>query len=83
AIDAESEDLIHGALKEFSHGRTVFIITHALSRSFLDLVDRVVVMEQGQISASGTHEDLLKSSETYRRLSTAGAQAASPDREAA
>lgn len=74
AVDAESEDLIHGVLKEFSRGRTVFIITHSLSETFLNLVDRIVVMERGQIVAVGEHNELLQSCEVYRRLSQAGVQ---------
>ena len=74
AVDAESEDLIHGVLKDFSVGRTVFIITHALSETFLDLVDRIVVMDQGKVAAIGHHNELLESCDIYRRLSQAGAQ---------
>ena len=72
AVDAESEDLIHGVLKDFSKGRTVFIITHALSESFLDLIDRVVVMDKGEVSAVGSHQELIESSDIYRRLSQPG-----------
>lgn len=68
AIDAESEDLIHGALQSFCKDRTVFMISHLLSHSFLDLVDRIIVMEAGQIVADGTHESLMKSSDHYQRL---------------
>lgn len=74
AVDAESEDLIHGVLKEFCKGRTVFIITHVLSETFLDLVDRIVVMEQGRIVAVGSHESLFESCSTYRRLVQSGNQ---------
>ncbi len=74
AVDAESEDMIHGVLKEFSKGRTVFIITHALSETFLDLVDRIIVMDQGQLVADGTHNELLETSDVYRRLSQSGMQ---------
>lgn len=74
AVDAESEDMIHGVLKGFNKGRTVFIITHALSETFLDLVDRIVVMDQGRIAAVGDHNQLLQSCDIYRRLSQAGAQ---------
>lgn len=68
AIDAESEDLIHNVLKDFRKNRTVFIITHVLTESFLDLIDRIVVMDQGKIVATGTHETLFESSDLYRRL---------------
>ncbi|MEQ9408309.1 MAG: ABC transporter ATP-binding protein [Fuerstiella sp.] len=74
AVDAEGEDLIHRVLKDFSQGRTVFIITHALSETFLDMVDRIVVMDQGRIAAVGEHNELLQSCPVYRRLSQAGLQ---------
>ncbi|SFH87755.1 ABC transporter ATP-binding protein [Planctomicrobium piriforme] len=68
AADAESEALIHLALKEFVKGRTTFLISHTISQSLLDFVTRIVVMEKGQIVASGSHEQLLETCPIYHRL---------------
>ncbi len=68
ATDAESETLIHQTLKEFVKGRTVLLITHSMSQSLLDFVTRIVVMDQGQVVADGTHAQLLAVSPMYQRL---------------
>lgn len=68
AIDAESEVLIYNALKQYSENRTVFVVTHVISQSFLNMIDRVIVMNRGQIIANGTHEELFQSCPEYSRL---------------
>ena len=68
AVDAAGEEVIHRVLKQFSKGRTVFIISHVLNRTFLDLVSRIVVMDQGRIVSTGTHADLMESCPAYRAL---------------
>lgn len=68
AVDSQSEKVIHTVLKSFSQNRTVFIISHVLSRAFLDFVTRIVVMDQGRIVATGSHDDLMNSCPAYRAL---------------
>lgn len=68
AVDAQSEHLIHESLSHFVRGRTVFIISHSLNPAFLDLVTRIVVMDGGQVVASGSHESLMESCDVYQRL---------------
>ncbi len=66
ALDNESEALVQSALQNLITGRTVFVIAHRLTT--IRGVDRIVVLENGQVSDSGTHEDLLTRLGTYRKL---------------
>jgi ATP-binding cassette subfamily B protein/subfamily B ATP-binding cassette protein MsbA len=64
--DPESEALIHNALREFRKGRTTFVITHRLNT--LEIADRIVVVDNGRITAVGVHAELVKSCALYQRL---------------
>jgi len=66
ALDTESESLVQGALQNLISGRTVFVIAHRLTT--VRHADRIVVLEGGKITDSGTHEDLLTRLGTYRKL---------------
>ncbi len=65
-IDLESEQLIHKVLESFTRNRTTIIITHRLAT--LALADRIVVMQSGRIVDVGSHDRLVVSCDTYRRL---------------
>ncbi|MGA3211221.1 MAG: ABC transporter transmembrane domain-containing protein [Terriglobales bacterium] len=66
ALDSESEALVQSALQNLMSGRTVFVIAHRLST--VRHADRILVLENGVIADSGTHEDLMNRLGTYRRL---------------
>jgi ATP-binding cassette subfamily B protein len=66
ALDAESEQLVQEALERLLQGRTVLIIAHRLST--VRRAHRIVVIEQGQITEMGTHEELLRSGGRYAQF---------------
>lgn len=66
ALDTESETYIQEALTEFCKDRATLVIAHRLST--IENADRVVVLDQGCIVASGPHEQLLNDSPLYARL---------------
>lgn len=68
AIDSTSEQLIHSALNEFCRGRTVFLITHAVTRTLLEFVTHVAVMDHGRLVAYGPHERVYETCPVYRKL---------------
>ena len=74
AIDGQTEQVIHQVLMSFVKGRTVFVISHVLNETFLDLVTRIVVMENGRVAATGTHAELLATCPAYSRLYQASGQ---------
>ncbi|MGA8729480.1 MAG: ABC transporter ATP-binding protein [Terracidiphilus sp.] len=66
ALDSESESLVQTALANLMQGRTVVVIAHRLGT--IRRATRIAVLEDGRITAIGTHDELLTTSPTYQRL---------------
>jgi ATP-binding cassette, subfamily B, bacterial len=66
ALDSESEALVQEALERLMQGRTVFIIAHRLAT--VRRSDRILVLEQGRILESGTHQHLIEQESRYAKF---------------
>jgi ABC-type multidrug transport system fused ATPase/permease subunit len=66
SLDSISEEIVFAALRRLRAGRTTIVIAHRLST--VRDADRILVLDGGQIAAQGRHEELLKSSQLYRRM---------------
>jgi subfamily B ATP-binding cassette protein MsbA len=66
ALDSESEHIVQVALEELMKGRTTVCVAHRLST--IQKADVIVVLDQGRIVETGSHEDLLAKNGLYRKL---------------
>jgi ATP-binding cassette subfamily B protein len=66
SVDTETEHLIQMAFENLIKGRTTFVIAHRLST--VRSADMILVLDRGRIVASGTHEQLLKTSPQYLEI---------------
>jgi subfamily B ATP-binding cassette protein MsbA len=66
SLDAESESLVQAALANLMQNRTVLVIAHRLGT--IRRANRIAVLEDGRITAIGSHDELLNASSTYQRL---------------
>ena len=66
ALDTESERHVQAALEALMRGRTTIVIAHRLST--VENADRIVVLDRGRITETGTHRELLARGGTYDKL---------------
>lgn len=66
ALDSESERLVQDALDKLMVGRTSFVIAHRLST--IKNADKILVIQNGNIIETGTHDELIKGNGVYNSL---------------
>ena len=66
SLDSQSESVVQDALSRLMEGRTTFVIAHRLS-TIVD-ADKIIFIENGQVTGSGTHKELIQSHALYREF---------------
>ena len=66
ALDSQSEEIVQKAVERLMENRTSIVSAHRLST--IQDMDRILVLEQGQIAEEGTHEELLQKKGRYYEL---------------
>ena len=66
SIDPENEHLIQSAISELTKGKTIITIAHRLST--VKNADKILVVEDGKIAESGTHDELIAENGLYKRF---------------
>ena len=66
SLDAESEEKVQNAVMNLTKNKTTLVIAHRLST--IIRADKIIVMNQGQVTDAGTHNELLKNSMIYKNL---------------
>ena len=64
--DPENEALVQRSVAKLVQGRTLLVIAHRLST--ITSADQIILINDGNVEASGTHEELLEKSDLYRRM---------------
>lgn len=66
SLDVENERAIQKSLNRLIEGKTVIIVSHRLKS--IEKADKIIVMNDGRVDSSGTHDQLMRSSGLYRTL---------------
>jgi len=66
SLDAESEEKVQNAIFNLTKNRTTLVIAHRLST--INKANKIIVMKEGEVLQSGTHNELLKTSKEYENL---------------
>ena len=66
SLDVENEKYIQESINKLTKNKTVIIISHRMKS--IENVDQIIVMDDGKIEDFGKHEELLKTSKTYKKM---------------